>query len=268
MGQETDTALATRRGWQVFPPEPCVEDWVAHVRPHACALARDPELRARWLRHGGTWFAGVNVLDNDGAGRVAGGPPLGGAALRSALRGAGHLPLDPAQISVTYPGYPGRDPAETDAAHRYRRTRDAAHVDGLLPIGPDRRRMIREPAAFILGYGLTDAGPQASPLVVWQGSHLRLRAALHAALGHLSPSQWDSVDVTKVYQEARRAVFEHCPRVPLHVPAGGAVLLHRLMLHGVAPWAAGPDAGPSRAIAYFRPNLRGGAAAWLAEDCA
>lgn len=266
MHRDDGSAQDRRRGWQVFAPELAVQDWVAHVRPYALGLTADLDLRTRLLRHGGTWFAGVNALDNDGAGRVSGGPPLSGAALSAAMHVAGQLALDRAQISVAYPGYPGRDPTDSDAAHRYRRMRDAAHIDGLLPIGPKRRRMIREPAAFILGYGMTEASPQASPLVVWEGSHLRLRAALRAALAPVPPSEWDNVDVTEAYQEARRAVFEHCPRVPLHVPVGGAVLLHRLMLHGVAPWTAGPDAPPRRAIAYFRPNLPGGAVAWLADD--
>ena len=37
---------------------------------------------------------------------------------------------------------------------------------------------------------------------------------------------------------------------------GGAVLLHRLLIHGVAPWAEGAVAPPEgRMVAYFRPVL-------------
>ncbi|MEM1078978.1 MAG: hypothetical protein AAGI09_10660 [Pseudomonadota bacterium] len=258
-------ALETR-GWQVFDPEPPVQDWVAHVRPTALGLAADPDWRAKWLRHGGTWFAGVNALPNDGAGRVDGGPALAGTALSVAQRHAGPLALDPAQISVTYPGYPRRDPNESETAHRFRLRRDAAHLDGLLPVGPERRRFIAEPAAFILGYPLTAADPAASPLVVWEGSHHLLRTALRRAMVTLPPAEWRTRDVTEVYTQTRREVFARCKRVPLHAPPGGAILLHRLTLHGVAPWAEGAGADPAgRAIAYFRPDLPGGAAAWLSE---
>jgi len=39
--------------------------------------------------------------------------------------------------------------------------------------------------------------------------------------------------------------------------------VHRLALHGIAPWAEGATAGPDgRMIAYFRPEA-GGPAGWL-----
>lgn len=253
-------------GWTVFAPEPAVRDWVAHVRPLALAQVADREARARWLRHAGRWFAGVNILPNDAMGRVGQGPKLAGDALDAARRMVGALPLDHGQVSVTYPGYPGRDPTDTDTAHRYRLTRDAAHLDGLLPVGPQRRRYIREPAAFVLGYPLTYADPGASPLVVWTGSHRILRAAFRDALEGHPPETWDSVDVTDVYQAARREVFTTCARVPIQAAPGEAVLLHRLTLHGIAPWADGARADPAgRAIAYFRPDLPAGAAAWLSD---
>lgn len=253
-------------GWKVFAPEPAVQDWVDNVRPEALARVADREAQARWLRHGGTWFAGVNILLNDASGRVGQGPQLAGDALDAARRIAGALPLDPAQVSVTYPGYPRRDPEDSDTAHRYRLTRDAAHLDGLLPVGAARRRYIREPAAFVLGYPLTYANPGASPLVVWTGSHRILRAALRDALAGYTPETWDRVDLTDAYQAARREVFATCERVPIQAAPGEAVLLHRLTLHGIAPWADRAQADPAgRAIAYFRPNLPGGAAAWLSD---
>ena len=66
-------------GWQVFPAETAVTDWLASAEPAARATATDPA-HAEWHRHGGTWFAGVDVLPNDERGRVEGGPPLSGAA--------------------------------------------------------------------------------------------------------------------------------------------------------------------------------------------
>ena len=46
---------------------------------------------------------------------------------------------------------------------------------------------------------------------------------------------------------------------------GEAVVLHRLLIHGVAPWAEGAQAAaPGRSIAYFRPVM-GSVAEWLSE---
>lgn len=251
-------------GYQVFAADPGVSDWLRHAGPVALDCARDPGMRAQWLRHGGTWFAGVNVLDNDPEGRVAGSPPLRCAALAAAQAIRGRLPLDTGQVSVTYPGYPKQDAGEGDAPARYRRRRDAAHVDGLLPIGPDRRRMLKEPHAWILGLPVTESGAGAAPLVVWEGSHEVMRARLGAVLRDHAPADWPDVDLTNAYHAARAEVFETCPRVEMPAQPGEALLLHRLALHGVAPWQAGACAPPDgRAIVYFRPQLPGGAGDWL-----
>jgi hypothetical protein len=236
-------------GWQVFPAEPAVAAWVAAVRgPALAAAARGP------LRHGGTWFVGVDALDNDAEGRVAGGPPLAGAALDAAVAATGVLRLHRAQVSVVHPGYPGRAPVETEAAHRFRRDRDAAHLDGLLPEGPERRRHLREPHAWILGVALTEADADASPLVVWEGSHRVIRAAFAAAFAGQPAERWGDIDVTGIYQRARAEVFGTCRRIALPLNPGETVLLHRLTIHGVAPWGQGAVAAPEgRAIAYLRP---------------
>jgi len=137
----------------------------------------------------------------------------------------------------------------------FRRDRDAAHVDGLLPEGPKRRRHLREAHGFVLGLPLNATSAQASPMVVWEGSHLLMRAAFEAALKGVDPADWGEVDLTDIYQETRRTCFETCKRVEIHATPGEAYLVHRLALHGVAPWGAGAaDAG--RMIAYFRPELR------------
>lgn len=251
-------------GYQVFGPDPEVLHWLQSAGPAALSAAADPGHRADWLRHGGTWFAGVNVLDNDGEGRVADGVPLRCAALRAAEAVTGALPLDPGQVSVTYPGYPRQDENESDANHRYRKTRDAAHLDGLLPVGPDRRRMLKEPHAWILGLPVTDCGAGAAPLVVWKGSHEVMRTRLEAVFAQHPKEEWSDLDLTDAYHAARREVFETCPRVELPAKPGEATLLHRLVLHGVAPWHEGAEApAEGRAIVYFRPHLPGGVPDWL-----
>lgn len=243
-----------RKGWIAFPPEEGVAAWVRAAAPEAARLAADPDLRARWLRCGGTWFVGVDALGADATGAVAGGPPLLCRALdlvETAL-GLGRPALDAGQASVCFPGYPKQDEGESDPAFRYRLKRDAAHVDGLLPVGPERRRMAVERHGFLLGVPLAGTAPGASPLVVWEGSHEVIRRHLAGALADVPPARWAETDVTEAYHAARRECFATLPRVAVAPEPGGSCLLHRLVLHGVAPWTA-PD-GPPRSVAYFRPE--------------
>ncbi len=253
-----------RRGWTRFPVEPMVADWAAHALAPARAALRDPEL-AQWHVCEGTWFVGVDALPNDALGRVGGSEPLRGAAMDFIARAIGPVkPLHRGQVSVVRPGYPQPRAGESPAAFRFRRDRDAAHVDGLHATGPDRRRMLREAHGFILGLPLSRFDPGAAPLVVWEGSHEIIRRALRDALTGHDPADWAGVDLTAPYAAARREAFETCPRVLIHAGPGEACLLHRLALHGVAPWQEGAEAGPDgRMIAYFRPELTGGVVAWL-----
>ena len=224
---------------------------------------QDPAL-AHWHVCEGTWFVGVDALDNDATGAVAGSGPLDGAAVRFLANLGPVPPLHRAQISVIYPGYPRPRAGESDAAFRYRLNRDAAHVDGVRPVGPERRRHVLEPHGFVLGLPLCPASPEAAPLVVWEGSHRVMQAAFARAFAGTDPARRAQIDITEPYQAARRAVFETCRRVPLPAQPGEAYVLHRHALHGVAPWADRATAGPDgRMIAYFRPELPGGLADWI-----
>lgn len=243
-------------GWRRVGPHPAIAAWARAARPLAVAAlaATDQPLRC-----GGTWAVGLDLLPNAPDGSV------GGAALPWDVLGLTPVDLHRAQLSATYPGYPLPGAEETPAAQRFRRVRDAAHLDGLLPIGPDRRRMIREPHGWILGLPLTEAGAGAAPLVVWEGSHLILRRGLARALAGHPPESWADVDVTEAYQAARAEAFATCRRVELPGWPGEAVVLHRHLLHGVAPWAEGASADPAgRIVAYFRPVLPD-VAGWMAE---
>lgn len=244
-------ALATA-GWARFGPDPALRRWAAAARPLALqAIAISTEA---W-RCGGTWFVGVDALANDAHGAV-GGIPLRGLAAQAVADQFGPQDFHRAQLSATRPGYPQPSADETDAAYRYRLNRDAAHIDGILPIGPNRRRMIREPHGFVLGIPLTESDPGAAPLVVWEGSQNIIAQAFRATLAPHDPAQWSEVDVTDAYHAARAQVFDTCPRRILHASPGEAILLHRHLLHGVSSWAAGATAPPDgRIIAYFRPQL-------------
>ncbi|WP_373503844.1 hypothetical protein [Aestuariivirga sp.] len=250
-------------GWLSFSFDGKIAEWAASALPAAKASARDPQ-QAHWLRCGGTWFVGVDALPNDAMGRVDGGLALEGAAMSFIRDGLGHsLPLHRAQVSVCHEGYPRPSDDETPAAYQYRVKRDAAHVDGLLAEGPDKRRYLKEPHAYILGLPLNDAGSDAAPLVAWKGSHHIMRKTFEAAFAGTSPRLWKDVDVTDIYQAARKEVFASCERVVLFARPGEATLLHRHVLHGVAPWGDARDAsGDGRMIAYFRPEFEN-AEDWL-----
>ncbi|WP_374332105.1 hypothetical protein [Aestuariivirga sp.] len=243
-------------GFLRFAADPAMLAWAYHARPVAAAAAHDPA-HAAWLRSGGTWFVGVDALPNDPQGGLSGGPPLAGAAM-DFIRGelALDLPLHRAQVSVCYPGYPRPSPEESAAAYSFRRSRDAAHVDGLHGEGPEKRRFLREPHAYILGVTLTEQSADAAPLTVWKGSHRIMTAMFATAFAGRSPQDWKAIDVTAPYQDARRQAFARCERMALPSAPGEAVLLHRHLLHGVAAWGETATAAPEgRMIAYFRPEF-------------
>lgn len=266
----TPAETLNKRGWITFAQDAQLARWVDAALPVARQVAADPEIRSQWLRCGGTWFAGVNAFPNDATGAVPDKqvPALAGQAVDFIADDLGlkGVAWDAAQISVCYPGYPQPSDAESEAAFRYRRDRDAAHVDGLRRSDPGRRRFPSEAHAFILGIPLNAVPDQASPMVVWEGSHDIMGSALRERLAGINPDAWHVEDVTDAYTEARRKVFETCTRVTVTAQPGECYLVHRLALHGVARWAAAPGTATERIIAYFRPEADTGglSAAWLA----
>ena len=222
-------------GYQVLPVNPLVTDWA--VAAYQEVLKLDTSER----RHGGTWFVGVDALSNATDGSVD-GVPMPFAHMSPHWHAA--------QVSIVYDGYPSRDKNENESAHLFRLNRDAAHMDGLLPEHPNKRRHLREPHAFIIGMALNEA--RASPLVVWEGSQHVMTAAFRRIFDEINPVDFGDLDVTNAYQVARREVFDTCRRVEVPTSVGEAVILHRHLIHGVAPWA-GDALKEGRIIAYFRP---------------
>lgn len=238
-------------GFRLYPYDPLLGDW---ARAALAAMRAEP-LDPSQMRHGQTWFVGVDALNNAPDGSIGGVPLAGAWQSDVALPRQWHR----AQVSILYPGYPRQDGDESDAAHRYRIKRFAAHVDGLLPVGPKRRRFLREPHAFILGLPLNDV--PAAPLMVWPGSQRIMAEAFRAALSGPEPRQ---VDLTEIYQAARRRVFDQIAPRPVSMLPGQAVLLHRHLLHGVAPWSAAEAPVPEgRIIAYFRPEYEVNSIDWV-----
>ena len=252
------------KSWCRFPHDPTLAEWVEDAIDVAREAVRTAD-KNRWLRCGGTWFVGVNALPNDTSGSVRPGLPLAGVALdfiREVL-GLSDFAWDRAQLSICYPGYPQPSDTESEASFRYRRDRDASHVDGLLPEGPERRRHLREYHGFLLGIPMVEVSRDASPFIIWEGSHEVVREVFGACFAGLPPEQWGEVDITEVYHDVRRSIFERCPRVEIWAKPGESYLVHRLSLHGMAPWgkhASAPAEG--RMICYFRPEI-GGPREWL-----
>lgn len=253
-------------GWCRFPSDPVLADWVARTRETVLATLDDPQ-HAQWHRYDDTWFAGVNVLPNDPSGAVPDGPSLNGIAKTfiDEELSFGLLSLDRAQVSVCRPGYPQPMTGESEAIFAFRRDRDAAHIDGLLKEGPQRRRFLREYHAYILGIPITDHDPGAAPFSIWEGSQHIIGKWLRETLCGLPKDQWEHVDLTDGYQAARKQVFENCRRVEVPARPGQAYLVHRHAVHGMARWQEGAKAGPDgRAIVYFRPAVTD-KTAWLGE---
>lgn len=234
-----------RKGFVVFDADPRVTRWATRAHAAGCVVASDAAMQGMWLRHGKTWFVGVDALPNGPDGAMDGAPLAGPWQDLVAPPDVWHC----AQLSVIYPRYPLQDAGESDAAHRFRVRRDAAHVDGLhLEGGP---RIVREPHSFILGLPLNTS--KACPLVVWAQSHIQMRAALADVVGTGDPR---GADVTEVYKAARAQVFETCARIEVQMQPGQAVLVDRFALHGVAPWKDGDVVPPEgRMVAYFRPEF-------------
>lgn len=221
-------------------------------------MAANSEMKKAWLQCQGTWFVGVDALPSDEMGKI------GNVFLRGAvidwLSNVQTKSIHPAQLSVIYPGYPKARQGEMNSAFGYRLNRDAAHVDGLLPVGVLRQRMLKEPHAYVLGLPLNKTSPEASPMVVWEGSHIIMAQTFQKAFLGVPLSEWKYIDLTDVYKAARRDVFERCRRVTVHAQPGEAYVIHRLALHGVAPFIKGAETAhgipqEGRMIAYLRPEL-------------
>lgn len=249
------------QGWCVFPYDEKIEAWRQAALPLAQQAAHHPD-NAVWLRCSGTWFVGVNALKNDRFGTVkthdGSDVPLHGKVIEviNHLQGLGTYDWDKAQVSICYPSYPQPSAAESDKAFRFRKSKDAAHIDGLHPEGPRRRRHLRETHGFILGIPMVEFSTDASPFVVWDRSHELIRNSLEDLYRNHSVDCWGDLDITEQYQSFRQNAFDQCQRLEIHAKPGEAFLVHRFALHGMAPWGADATAEENgRMICYFRPQL-------------
>lgn len=244
------------QGWHRLPASKALKAWAEHHLLPAQQCLHDPKQQSWWC-YSNTWFAGVNVLPNNGKGAVDGCPPLPEALLTELLAycDASQGDMDKGQISALLPGYPQWDPQQSAAANQFRQQHFAAHLDGLVPIGTQRRRHLTEQHSFILGIGLTDHPEEAAPLMLWPGSQQRIQAWLRSRLANLPSERWAEVDLTDEYQQLRQQILMDTQPMPLPLSKGQGYLLHRHLLHGMGHWPHDiPDPQQQgRIIAYFRP---------------
>lgn len=253
-------------GWIKFKYDPKLDQWLNAVSKTVFFAIHNENNKKNWLRCQGTWFAGVRILQNDSRGIVNQGPELDTNSSRWALKQlkVKNIKWDPAQVSVCYPGYPMPRQGESETAFLYRLKRDAAHVDGLHPVGKEKVRKLKEQHAFIMGIPVTLSSKKASPLVVWEGSHKITKYYFEKEFSDIDPKDWKNVDITKSYHKAREEIFGSCKRVEIYAMPGESYIIHRMALHGVAPWDGRANSGKEgRVIIYFRPEADLGRSGWL-----
>jgi hypothetical protein len=242
-------------GWMIFDYDKDIYCWARTARKAIGSSFYEGHRND--LRCGETWFAGVNFLSNDGRGTYR-GVPLSGTSINHICDRFGQCfeKWDQAQISICYPGYPKPSQDESAAIVNYRKNKFGAHVDGILPVGATRRRFAKEYYAFILGIPLSKFNKHAAPLIVWEKSHFIMQDFLSNYYSSFPKTDKEAVDITEVYQLARKKIFETCKKKAVWAKVGEAYLLNRLTLHGIRPWTSrGRAETCGRIIAYFRPSL-------------
>lgn len=239
-------------GYRVFDQEQQISDWIASAIKHAQEALVSPDNR-HWYRYQNTWFVGVNVLNNRPDGSIGCGPELGGRAISFIEQSLTNRPihLDRGQISVCFDGYPKKDISEPKTNHAYRLRRDAAHIDGVMKHDGDR--YLVEHHDYILGIAMNMVEAQASPFVVWQGSHRLMQTALCDYLSNYPKDKWRTTPISEVYSQTRKRILNECRRVELALKPGQALVAHRHLLHGTAPWKAVNETEP-RMLCFFRPE--------------
>lgn len=245
-----------QKGWHRLSASEELNAW-SEVHLSAAQNCMGDKQHKQWWRYQNTWFAGVNALPNDDKGAVGDKPPLP-QSLRQLLADycqTSIQAMDQGQISALFPGYPQPDPQQSKAANHFRKHHFAAHLDGLVPHGPDRRRLLTEQHSFILGISLTDHPANAAPLMVWPGSHMILQKWLIDHLGSLPESDWCTFDLTQSYQQTRQQILADIQPQAIHLDQGDAYVFHRHMLHGMGSWPpkAVDHNAQGRILAYFRP---------------
>ena len=244
-----------RKGWIKFEYDQRIVRWAKVANSKIIAKQKNKENFENGLTCQGTWFVGVDALDNNPDGTLDEVPlqgPFENLMKRSTVHG-----LHPAQVSIIFEGYPKPRDQESESSFNFRLKRDAAHIDGLIADFPGGPRKLKEPHAYVLGIPLNQVPKGASPVVVWEGSHHLISEAFERFFLNRTPHEWRDIDIREVYFETRKSIFKKCIRRILHANVGESYMVHRLCLHGISPWNSKiKNFYAGRRIAYFRPELK------------
>jgi hypothetical protein len=244
-----------QKGWIKFEYDQRIVRWAKVANSKIIAKQKNKEIFENGLTCQGTWFVGVDALDNNPDGTLDEVPlqgPFENLMKRSTVHG-----LHPAQVSIIFEGYPKPRDQESESSFNFRHKRDAAHIDGLIADFPGGPRKLKEPHAYVLGIPLNQVPKGASPVVVWEGSHHLISEAFERFFLNRTPHEWRDIDIREVYFETRKSIFKKCIRRILHANVGESYMVHRLCLHGISPWNSKiKNFYAGRRIAYFRPELK------------
>ena len=130
-------------GYKEFGYNEQIAKWAECANKEGNEILADPAQLQKWLQCEGTWFVGVDVLSNDSSGDFTNAKLPN--VFKSFMDKINLKPYHKAQLSVIFPGYPKPRIGDSEAAFEYRRKRDAAHVDGLLPIGEEKDDILSSP---------------------------------------------------------------------------------------------------------------------------
>lgn len=243
-----------RKGWIKFEFDQHLEHWAKTANSEINLKLRNKEFLQNGLTCQGTWFVGVEALENDPDGSLNGVPLRG--PFKSLMESYKTCTLHLAQVSIIFQGYPKPRGQESQSSFNFRLKRDAAHVDGLIAETPGGPRRLKEPHAYVLGIPINQAPENASPMVVWEGSHHLMSSAFKRFFSNQNLSEWENLDIREIYFETRKEVFRKCKRIVLHANVGESYMIHRHCLHGISPWDPKTVSfSEGRKIVYFRPEL-------------
>ena len=260
-----------QKGWCFLDNDDQHHRWIEAAKANILYKFGKRKYTKRDFRSGNTWFIGTNFLDNGSDGNINGVSMSSGLWSQiSGKFGQGVEYWDPGQVSIFWQGYPKNDSRETEKAFKYRLNKYASHVDGLLPIGPKKRRFAKEYHAFILGLPVINSMAGSAPLVVWEGSHIIFRDLFRRLYNRVSETELRNLDITEMYQKCRTKVFSTCPIRKIFSDHNQPYVLDRHLLHGVVQWKTNkmhsskkcPNDGiqfdplSGRIVIYFRPSYK------------
>ncbi len=254
-------------GWCFLNTDNDHYDWINEAKKQIKFKFSQNLIKDKDFRSGSTWFVGTNFLDNNSQGKI-GNRQLSKKIIDNISNyfGTKIQYWDKGQVSICWPGYPKKDTLESEKSFNFRIKRFASHIDGIIPLGLQKRRFAKEYHAFILGLPIMNNFKNNASLVVWEGSHKIFRNFFRNIYDGVSSNKISDTDITELYNECRNKVFTKCNVKKIVPNFKQPYLLDRHLLHGIDQWKD-PNSGSyaiknkhlvnnlsnGRIVVYFRP---------------